>query len=560
MSLLSVKNFCISFPGNIKTIDNLTFTLEDGKTLGIVGESGSGKSLTGLSIIGLLPQSAKATGEIIFNDGESIIDILKLSDADKCHLRGKSISMIFQEPMTALNPVMKCGRQIDEILEAHTDLNKIERLSRIIELLEQVKIPNPKETINKYPYQLSGGQRQRIMIAMAIACNPRLLIADEPTTALDVTVQASIIDLIKELQSKYKIAVIFISHDLDVISKVSDDILVMYKGKMVELGSKESIINSPNESYTKGLIACKPSSKVRLKVLPTVDDFLTNNVITDKPETENLKDRMDRHSLIYSLPPMLEIRNVNLFFNQGGLFLKKKSFQALKNVDFKIYKGETVGLVGESGSGKTTLGRTIMQLISISEGAIFYNGQEITSLTGAALKTFRKSVQLVFQDPYSSLNPNHTIGHSIEEPMKVHHIGRNSEERKQRVLELLHLTGLPVSFYERYPHQLSGGQRQRVVIARALSLNPSLLVCDESVSALDVSVQAQILNLLNYLKDKLGLTYLFISHDLSVIKYLSDRIYVMQYGKIVEYGEADELCESPKEEYTRVLLSAAFNR
>ncbi len=560
MLLLEVKDLSICF-GDTTVVDKLSFQINTGETLGVVGESGSGKTLTGLAIMGLLPLWAKVSGQINFysENQQSCLDLINLPENQKEKIRGKNISIIFQEPMTALNPVVRCGNQVNEILKIHTTLSNNDRKSKVVELFEETSLQNPREIYYKYPHQLSGGQQQRVMIAMAIACNPQLLIADEPTTALDVSIQHEIIDLLIQLKKKHNLSVLFISHDLGIISKVSDNIIVLNKGKLVESGTTDKIFNFPVQNYTKGLILCRPRPNERLIRLPVVEDFISGEGILST-EKENLQNRKLRHAEIYSIEPFLILKNINSYFSQHKNIFENenKKTQVLKDIDLKIWKGETLGLVGESGSGKTTLGRVIMHLVETSSGQIFHNGLDISKLEGRELKQFRKKVQLIFQDPYSALSPNQTIGKSIMEPMLVQNIFTNNTDRIEKTVELMMLTGLNENWFNRYPHQLSGGQRQRVVIARALALQPELLICDESVSALDVSVQAQVLNLLNELKQKLNLTYLFISHDLAVIKYMSDRILVMQNGEIIESAEADELYANPKLEYTKTLISKAF--
>jgi len=561
MPLLEVKDLTVTFGnGNFNTaVNNLNFSLEPAETLGIVGESGSGKTLTGLSIIGLLPPEAKVYGNIFIRN-ETVLDILSLPEKEKQKFRGSLISMIFQEPMTALNPVMFCGRQVEEILHIHTNLSYRERKLKVLELFNEVLLPDPNSLYYKYPHQLSGGQRQRVMIAMAVACNPQILIADEPTTALDLTVQQSILKLIKKLQVKHKLTVIFISHDLSVVSKISDKIIVMYRGNLIESGLTKEILRKPKNPYTKGLISCKPRFDMRYKRLPVVEDFTQNKNSDKKFDTISTEERRKILDKLYSDEPVLSISNIHSFYVQKFSFFGKPKniFHALTDINLKLWKGETLGLVGESGSGKTTLGRTLMHLIENTQGKILFHGKDVSILKGKELVDFRKRIQLIFQDPYSSLNPNHTIGYSILEPMIVHNIFKTQNERRTRVKELMRMTELDWSWFHRYPHQLSGGQRQRVVLARALSLQPEILICDESVSSLDVSIQAQILNLLNDLKKQLGLTYIFISHDLSVVKYMSDRIIIMKDGKIIEEGETDEICSNPKEEYTNILFKAAF--
>jgi peptide/nickel transport system ATP-binding protein len=562
MSLLEVNGLSLVF-GNKSAdtvVEDLSFTLQEGETLGIVGESGSGKSLTGLSIIGLLPSDAQTTGEILFYDGNRVIDLLTLTEKEKRNLRGNQISMIFQEPMTALNPVMRCGRQVEEILKIHGKLSLHQRKEKVIELFHEVMLVQPQVVYTKYPHQLSGGQRQRVMIAMAIACNPKILIADEPTTALDVTVQKGILDLLNSLKQKHNLSVVFISHDLNIISKISDKILVLYRGKGIEYGLSDEILNHPREPYTKGLLSCRPKKDIRLRHLPTISDYLSNPLF-QASSCISSKERETNQLNLYSKSPMLRIQNLQTYFSQSNGLLRglRSSVQILKNIDFQLWEGETVGLVGESGSGKTTLGRTLMQLIENFTGEIIYQGENVSHFKNKKLLLFRKNVQLIFQDPYGSLNPNHTIGNAILEPLLVHQLYSSHRLRKERVLELMRLTGLEEDWFNRYPHQLSGGQRQRVVIARALAVEPKILICDESVSALDVSIQAQILNLLNDLKHQLGLTYIFISHDLAVVKFMADRIFVMKNGQILEQNEADALCGNPKDPYTQLLLKAAFD-
>ena len=571
MPLLCVQDLVVWFGKDVSrsVVNKISFSLEKGEILGVVGESGSGKSLTGLAIMGLLPNNANTSGSITFTEENNglnskdpkidVLNLLQLHEKEMQKFRGSKISMIFQEPMTALNPVIKCGRQVQEILTVHTKLSKSDQKKRVIELFNEVILPDPEGLYKKYPHQLSGGQRQRVMIAMALACNPQILIADEPTTALDVTVQQSILDLLSGLQKKYGIAIVFISHDLGVISKISDKILVLRKGEQIEYGNAKQVVENPQAPYTRGLLECKPKINIRLKTLPVIDDFMNKSSENIDRIIVSSFERQTNHQIIYSETPILTIHNLNSFFKIGSGFSGNKAvFHALKDVDLDIWKGETVGIVGESGSGKTTLGRTIMKLVENTNGSIHYKGSQINSLTKSKLFDYRKKVQLVFQDPYSSLNPNHTIGYAITEPMVVHKLGKTKNERLATANNLMDITGLDRAWYTRYPHQLSGGQRQRVVIARALALQPEILICDESVSALDVSIQAQILNLLNELKKTLGLTYIFISHDLSVVKYMSDRMFVMKQGRIIEQGETDELCINPKDDYTKALLNVAF--
>ncbi|AJA67998.1 ABC transporter ATP-binding protein [Myroides odoratimimus] len=552
--ILSVKDLQIDFLKEKSwntIIKSSSFDIYANEILGVVGESGSGKSVTSLALMGLLPReiSRISSGNIVF-EGK---DITHNTDSEFRLLRGAQISMIFQEPMSALNPSITCGEQVAEILREHTSLRGKALREEVLRLFDRVKLPNPNQVYTKYPHQISGGQKQRVMIAMAVACKPKLLIADEPTTALDVTVQNEIINLLKDLQRDNKMSILFISHDLNLVSSISDRILVMYKGDIVEQGKSTEVFNNPQDMYTKALVASRPSLTERLKRLSTIGDFLNNKVVRDVVTTEDRKDRLEK---LYSNAPLLEIRNVfKDYVINGGLF-KKGVFHALQDISFNVYEGETLGLVGESGCGKSTLGNVILQLDRATKGQIFYKGQDITKLSSKAFRVFRKDIQIVFQDPYSSLNPRLTVGEAILEPMKVHKIGSSDADRKERVIEILYRVGLDESVFSRYPHEFSGGQRQRIGIARTIAVQPKLIICDESVSALDISVQAQVLNLLNDLKDKYNFTYIFISHDLSVVKYMSDQVMVMNKGKIEEIGEADELYAHPKTEYTKGLISS----
>ena len=553
--LLSVQNLSISFYNNTiqsDIIKRISYTLNENEILGIVGESGSGKSVSSLAVAGLLPKKiSKITdGKIIF-EGQ---DLVKLSNKTFQNIRGKDIAMIFQEPMSSLNPSMSCGKQVLEILLQHTTLNKTEAKKEVLLLFKKVKLPEPNTVYNKYPHEISGGQKQRVMIAMAIACRPKLLIADEPTTALDVTVQKDIISLLKALQKEHAMSIIFISHDLSLVSEIANRVLVMYKGEIVEQGTAKNIFKSPQHIYTKALINSKPSLNVRLKKLPTIDDYI-NNTTSNEVVTET--QRKDSHESIYAKPPLLEIVNVDkVYFSNSGFFKKNHAFKAVNNVSFKLYEGETLGLVGESGCGKSTLGNAILQLDKATAGSILYNGKDITNLSSKILRALRKDIQIIFQDPYSSLNPRITVGASIMEPMKVHKLYDTNEERKAKTIEILERVGLTAEHFNRYPHEFSGGQRQRIGIARTIALQPKLIVCDESVSALDISVQAQVLNLLNELKEKFGFTYIFISHDLAVVKYMSDQLLVMNKGQIEEFGDADDIYKNPKKEYTKALIEA----
>jgi len=552
--LLHIHQISIGFQtdnGFRETLQQVDFQLYKNEILGIVGESGSGKSLTSLAVLGLLPSSAKITeGEILYNGD----DLSTLSTKQLRKIRGKEISMIFQEPMSSLNPSMKCGPQVTEILLKHTALSKKEAIAETLQLFEKVKLPRPESIYDVYPHQISGGQKQRVMIAMAIACKPKILIADEPTTALDVTVQKEILLLLKSLQQETEMSIIFISHDLALVSEISNRVVVMYQGKIVEQNSAKKLFLQPKETYTKALLASKPSTTERLKKLPTVKNFLENtisNVVETKSEREK------RHQEIYAQSPLLEVVNVEKeFVSNPGLFQPKTSVKAVNDVSFKIYEGETLGLVGESGCGKSTLGNVILQLDKATAGKVLYRGNDITKISKTELRKLRKEIQLIFQDPFSSLNPRIPVGKAIMEPMEVHRLYKNNKERKQKTLELLHRVGLNESHFNRYPHEFSGGQRQRIGIARTIAVEPKLIVCDESVSALDISVQAQVLNLLNELKDKFGFTYIFISHDLAVVKYMADQLLVMNQGKIVEQGDADQIYANPEKEYTQKLIDA----
>ena len=546
-SILEVKGLSVAF-GDRTVVDNVSYALHRGRTLGIVGESGSGKSVSSMALMGLLPKKATVSGTAMLNGA----NLLSLTEDEFRAIRGRRIGMIFQEPMTSLNPVQKCGAQVVEMLRQHEDVSDKEARERIIELFREVLLPRPEKIFDSYPHELSGGQKQRVMIAMALINHPDILIADEPTTALDVTVQKTILELLKSLQEKYGISIIFITHDLGVIAQIADDILVMYRGKVVEQGPADAILHNPQEPYTKGLLACRPPLDSRPERLPTVEDYLSNEELGMwNVELTDIPSPIKTHSTL------IEVRDLDVTYT-----LKKSIFgkplQTLKGVDgisFDIMEGETLGLVGESGCGKTTLGRALLRLIDHSSGSISYRGRSLDSLSSREMRALRPKLQIIFQDPYSSLNPRITIGDAIAEPLAVH--SRESRiSRRDTVIELMEQVGLQPDWYNRYPHELSGGQRQRVCIARALILQPELVVCDESVSALDVSVQAQVLNLLNDLKRRYHYTYLFITHDLSVVKFLSDRIMVMQQGRIVESGTPDELFANPQTDYTRTLISA----
>lgn len=553
--LLEVKNLSISFfnkKKESKIIHNISYRVNTNEILGIVGESGSGKSVSSLAILGLLPKEiSKITNGTIEYHNQNL-SILSAKAFQK--IRGNDIAMIFQEPMSSLNPSMTCGKQVIEILLQHTNLSKAEAKAETLSLFEKVKLPSPKRIYKAYPHEISGGQKQRVMIAMAIACKPKLLIADEPTTALDVTVQKDIIELLKQLQSEENMSIIFISHDLALVSEIADRILVMYKGAIVEQGSVSDIFNTPKHTYTKALLSSKPSLKIRLKRLPTIKDFMEGNSIT---QTVSSSQREAAHKILYNKPPLLEVKNLEKeYISKSGWLHKPQSFKAVDQVSFKLYAGETLGLVGESGCGKSTLANAILLLDKPSAGQILYHSIDITQLNSNEVRQLRKDIQIIFQDPYASLNPRIPIGKAIMEPMKVHGIGTSDSDRKEKVLNLLLKVGLDDSFFNRYPHEFSGGQRQRVGIARAIALEPKLIICDESVSALDISVQAQVLNLLNDLKDNFGFTYIFISHDLALVKYMSDQLLVMNKGKVEEMNDADEIYNHPKKEYTKKLIHA----
>lgn len=553
--ILSVQNLCVAFRSNTglnQVLHGISYDLFPNEILGIVGESGSGKSVASLAVMGLLPpkNSVISAGEILFNTK----NLLHFKQKELESLRGQKIAMIFQEPMSALNPSIRCGTQVEELLLQHTSLSKKEAKEEVIQLFNAVKIPAPDETFKKYPHEISGGQQQRVMIAMAIACKPDVLIADEPTTALDVTVQKDIIALLKSLQKESKMSVIFISHDLALVSEIADRILVMYKGSIIESGATKTIFKTPKEDYTKALIGARPTLKSRLKYLPTISDFLSNTI---SKRVISKSDRAKKHKEIYSQTPLLEVINLEkIYFSNPSFFGTKTGFKAVDGVSFKVYAGETMGLVGESGCGKSTLGKAILQLDKATAGTLNYRGEDITNLNKKELRALRKDIQIIFQDPYASLNPRLTVGNAIMEPMKVHKLFSSDKERKAKTLEILEKVGLEASHFDRYPHEFSGGQRQRIGIARTIALEPKLIVCDESVSALDISVQAQVLNLLNALKEDYGFTYIFISHDLAVVKYMSDQLLVMNKGKIEELGEADAIYDNPQKAYTKVLIDA----
>lgn len=555
--MLTINNLTVSFKGSTPVVKGISIKVNKGETVGLVGESGSGKSISSLSVMGLLPSTATLDGSIVFTkaNGEQV----ELATSEKLYpqnIRGKEIAMIFQEPMTALNPTLRCGEQVDEIMQVNLGYSKKQAKERTLHLFNEVLLPDPSKAYLAYPHELSGGQRQRVMIAMAIACNPQLLIADEPTTALDVTVQKEILELLKSLKNKYGMGLIFISHDLRIVSEVCERIVVMRHGEIVEQGASSDIFNNPQHLYTKALISCLPPLNSRPERLLTVKEFTEQESPSIRIESDEA--RREHHRKIYAHPPLLKVKELEAGYSFGGsLFSKGKNlFKAVKKVGFDVYPGETFGLVGESGCGKTSLGRTLVGLVQSLSGSIEFEGKRIDKLRGEELRSIRRDIQMIFQDPFSSLNPKITVGEAIMEPMRVHGVGKNEQDRLAKMNFLLSKVELPLDVASRYPHEFSGGQRQRIVIARALALEPKLVICDESVSALDVSVQAQVLNLLNDLKKELGLTYIFISHDLSVVRYVSDRVMVMQKGELVELNEADKLYNEPQNDYTKKLIGA----
>ncbi len=555
--LVQINNLQITFAqenNSVQVVKNISFGIPRGKITALIGESGSGKSVTALSFMQLLTKQAIVKGEMLFSeDGTTTQNLATLSPAEIQKLRGNKIAMIFQEPMTSLNPLHSCGAQVIESLMLHKKISKKQAKEETIALFTKVELPVPTEMINRYPHQISGGQKQRVMIAMAMSCNPALLIADEPTTALDVRVQKNVLQLLKKLQVKNDMAILFITHDLSLVADIADEIVVMYKGDIVEKGNAKTILANPQHNYTKALLACLPTAKSKGKRLSVIDDFMGDKNTVVKEIIPPL--------IITPLEEVvLKVENLKVYFpSKTNMFGKVlEYYKAVDDVSFTINKNETVGLVGESGCGKTTLGRAILNLVKPTGGNIFFGGEDIANATSAKMRVIRKNLQLVFQDPYGSLNPRLSIGDAIVEPMLVHNLSSSKKERKEKAIHLLNQVNMSADVFNRYPHQFSGGQRQRICIARALALNPNFLIFDESVSALDVSVQAQVLNLINDLKIEYNFTSIFISHNLSVIHYISDRIMVMKRGKIIETGTANEIMFSPKEHYTKELLSAAI--
>lgn len=563
--MLDVKNLTVLFQNKedkswLKAVNGISFTIEKGKVLGIVGESGSGKSVTSFSIMRLHdPHSTRIEGSIAFNHTE----LLQLSATAIREYRGNKIAMIFQEPMTSLNPSFSCGYQVQEAIILHQKLDRQAAKAMTLELFHEVQLPRPEQLFDSYPHQLSGGQKQRVMIAMALSCNPELLIADEPTTALDVTVQKTILQLLLRLKQERNMTMIFISHDLGVISEIADEVAVMYKGEIVEHNTTEKLFENPLHPYTKGLLACRPLPKRQLKKLPVVADFLQEDQqlalahLLDK-NNFTAQEIAERRAALYTQQAILELKDLCTWYPvKKGLFGKTTDYvKAVDHITLNVFPGETLGLVGESGCGKTTLGRSILRLVEPTSGQIIFQGKDITQFSKKELRLMRRDVQIIFQDPYSSLNPKLTVGQALMEPLQVHGLFEDDHKRKTRVLELLEKVDLKPEHFNRYPHEFSGGQRQRIVIARALALQPKFIICDESVSALDVSVQAQVLNLLRSLQTEFGLTYIFISHDLAVVKHISDRMIVMNKGKIEEQGFPEDIYNSPSADYTRRLIAA----
>ncbi len=558
-ALLRVDNLRVSFKGEnkqyVETVKGISFEIPANTTVALVGESGSGKSVTSLAVMGLLaPENSKVAedSQILF-EGR---DLLKLKSSEMRQICGKEIAMIFQEPMSSLNPVFTVGMQISEILRLHLGMNKKQARQRTLELLQEVGIPSPETKIDAYPSQLSGGQQQRVMIAMAIACEPKLLIADEPTTALDVTIQKQILDLLESLRQRRQMSMLFISHDLAVVGEIADQIIVMRYGEIREQGSVTEVLNNPQDIYTQALLHCRPQLSHRPLRLPVISDFMKQDSLAHDLHANAPLQQERSRGLKGNEEIILDVRDLKKsFYSRKGLF-GKDEFQAVKGVSFQLAKGKTLGLVGESGSGKTTIGLLLMRLQQATGGKALFQGKDILSMTEKEFTAYQRKIQIIFQNPYASLNPRFTVGQILMEPMQIHHIGKDDAERKQMALDLLERVSLPAQAFYRYPHEFSGGQRQRIAIARCLTLKPEILICDESVSALDVSVQAQVLNLLQDLQDEFGLSYIFISHDLSVVKYISDQIMVLNHGDLVEIANSDDLYQSPQHDYTKRLLSA----
>ena len=552
-SLLSIRDLRVSFrtdkKHSVEAVKGVSFDVPRNATVALVGESGSGKSVSALAVMGLLSSDSAiiGAGSHIEFDGRSL---LELSVEQRRQLCGKEISMIFQEPMTSLNPVFTVGYQIGEVLQLHMGMNAQQARARAIELLDEVGLPDPSTRVDAYPGELSGGQQQRVMIAMAIACEPKLLIADEPTTALDVTIQKQIIDLIGALQKKHNMSVLFITHDLALVGEIADYVVVMRNGEVKEAGAVQQIFEAPQDPYTKALLMCRPSLDSRPIRLPVIDDFLTGAGLSPLALVQRSRGLVGDEEIV------LDVRNLGKsFYSRSGLF-GKKEFKAVQDVSFKLPRGKTLGVVGESGSGKTTVGLTVLRLHQATTGQVLFEGKDILPMSNAEFMAYKRRIQIIFQNPYASLNPRFTIGQILLEPMRIHSIGESDTERAEMAYALLHKVGLPAAAFHRYPHEFSGGQRQRIAIARCLTMKPEVLVCDESVSALDVSVQAQVLNLLQDLQQEFGLSYIFISHDLAVVKYIADEVMVMHQGRVVEMANSDELYRNPQHPYTQTLLSA----
>ncbi len=579
-NILQVSNLTVEFSSahrKVNAVDSIDFSLKSSETVGFVGESGSGKSVTSLSLLSLIPSppGRVVSGEIWFKSrkfGE--VNLLKISPKQLRQIRGSEISMIFQDPNTSLNPAYTCGNQVIEAIQLHEELSYKNAYQRALELFADVKLPSPERIFSSYPHQISGGQKQRVMIAMALACNPSIIIADEPTTALDVTIQATILKLLSDLRDAHHTSIIFITHDLGVLAEIADQVMVMYMGKCVENGNVWDIFSNPKHPYTKGLLACRPRLDIKLEELPVVSDFMQTDengriiaiesakfssvgqaIMMSYKTDEELR---LQHNQLISQPPLLSVRDLVVKYPEGKSFWGKplRFVTAVDGVSFDVYPGETLGLVGESGCGKSTLGRAILRLTEPTSGQIIFDGTDITRLDNSQMRRYRRDMQIVFQDPYASLNPRITIGEAIMEPLRIHRILDSEKDRKDYVVELLETVNLSAVHFDRYPHEFSGGQRQRICLARTIAIKPRFVVCDESVSALDVSVQAQVLNLLNRLKDKYNLTYIFISHDLAVVKFISDRIMVMNKGQIEEISFAEDVYEAPKSEYTRKLIAS----
>jgi peptide/nickel transport system ATP-binding protein len=572
-TLLRIKNLTVGFPRGSQlhtAVDAISFDVKSGETVGIVGESGSGKSLTALSVMQLLPLEAIRQGEIFYRGKDNVeTGLMHIPEKQKRTFRGKEIGMIFQEPSTALNPVLTCGSQVAEVMMHHLRQNRKEAFEHSISLFEKVMLPDARRIFHSYPHQLSGGQKQRVMIAMAICCKPNILIADEPTSSLDVTVQSHILALLEMLRAENNMSMIFISHDLGVIAEIADRVVVMYKGKIVEQGDVMQIFSNPVHPYTKGLLACRPPLYKKLRRLPVIEDFMLVEKNNNAPIPQNSFSDIDDALIISAVEvdrrlqhlqqhvPVLSVKNLRTYFSYRKNFFSRKTLvAAVDDVSFDLYPGETLGLVGESGSGKTTLARSILQLIQPASGTVLFEGRDLAHSNEKEMRAVRKKMQIIFQDPYGSLNPGFTAGHAITEPMRVHHLYGSEKGRMEKARQLLSKVKLPADAYNRFPHEFSGGQRQRISIARALAVEPKFLICDEPVSALDVSVQAQVLNMLLQLQEEFNLTYIFISHDLSVVQFMSDRIMVMNKGKIEETGKAADICQRPATQYTKELISA----